>query len=251
MKAWNVQKALQVGLCVVAIAALVGCGKSKSSDGFGSTNNSSTSPSSSDAIAQCSQDVANNSNIKVQVMQYVDQYGQARTDYVRVKLSKIPSTWMTSNWDLNVKRWAVSPDNKSSMDNTALYYQFEKRTASGFQLLSNYSYQVFNWDEVQQMADYAGIDDGAFFNSVSLLVNLKGDSGSFQALRVAFSQGGANGSVIHYVDVLIPTFQADPAKYNADSRHPYTLQILHPLKDKAGQGWTQSQYLDFTKSFCF
>lgn len=249
MKAWNLQRSLQVGLCVLAIAALMGCGNSKTSNGIGSNDSSSTvTPSTNDALAVCSQDVAGNSELKVRVMQFVDQYGQSRPDYVRVQLLKIPSGWSTSTWDLNIKRWAVSPDNNSSMDNTALGYQFERRTTSGFQLIHSNTYQVFNYDEVKSMAAYAGMSASNFFSQASLLVNLKGDSGSFQALRIQFSDGA---SVETHVDVLIPTFQADPAKYNADPRHPYTLQVLHPLKDKLGQSWSQSQYYDFTRSFCF
>lgn len=201
-------------------------------------------------MATCSADLGTNADLKVRVMQYVDQYGQARPDYVRIQFVKVPSSWSTSNLDMSVKRWAVSPDNKSSMDETPLYYKFERKVASGFQVLANYDYQVFNYTEVKQMATYANIDESAFFNQASILVNLKGDATSFQALRIQFAQG-ASGSISTYVDVLIPSFQADPAKYNADSRHPYTLQVLHPLKDKLGQAWTQSQYYDFTRSFCF
>lgn len=254
MKAFTLQKGLQIGLCMLAIAALVGCGSSKSSDGFGSNDNSSNVvPATTDAISQCSQDVAGNSELKVRIMQFVDQYGQTRPDYVRLQFLKVPSGWQIGNWDMNIKRWAVSPDNKSSMDETALSYQFEKKSSTSFSLIhpADYQYQVFNYEEVEEMSAYVGVDPGAFFNRYSVLVNLKGDASSFQALRVQFSKGGAAGQVETYVDVLIPTFQADPAKYNADSRHPYTLQILHPLKDKLGQSWTQSQYYDFTRGFCF
>jgi hypothetical protein len=253
MKAWNLQKTLQVSLCLIALAGLIGCGKSKSSDdGFGTTNNSSNvTNSSTDALALCSQDMSDNADLKVRVMQYVDQYGQARPDYVRVQFLKVPSNWSTTNLDMNVRRWAVSPDNKSSMDTTSLSYQFERKVSAGFQLLTDYSYQVFNYSEVKQMAAFAGIAETSFFNQASILVNLKGDSSSFQALRIQFTGADSSGTIASYVDVLIPTFQADPAKYDADPRHPYTLQVLHPLKDKLGQAWTQAQYYDFTRSFCF
>jgi len=252
MKAWNMQKTLQVGLCLIAIATLIGCGKSKTSDGFGNSDSASNViPNTNDTLALCSQDVAANTELKVRVMQFVDQYGQARPDYVRIQFLKVPSGWSGSNWNLNIKRWAVSPDNKSSMDETALYYKFERKMASGFQSMSDYAYQVFNYSEVEKMAKYAEIDEANFFSQSSILVNLKGDSSSFQALRIQFSEGDAAGAVETYVDVLIPAFQADPAKYNADVRHPHTLQVLHPLKDKLGEAWSQSQYYDFTRSFCF
>lgn len=253
LKAINLQTTLKLALCFIAIATIVSCGSSKSSDGFGSNDSTSTTPvATNESLAYCSQDIAANSELKVQVMQYVDIYGQAHADILRLKFLKIPSGWKISDWDLVLKRWAVSPDNKSTIDDSPLHFQFEKRTASGFSLIhqSDYSYQMFNYKEVEQMATYSNINESSFFSNVSLLVSLKGDSTSYQALRVQFSQD-ANGAVETYVDLLIPTFLADPAKYNADTRHPATLQFLHPMKDKLGQAWSASQYQDFAKSFCF
>lgn len=250
----KLQTSLKIALCLIAIASIVSCGSNKSSsDGFGSnTAASTTTTTSNEALATCSQDIVGNGELKVEAMQYVDIYGQAHADIIRLKFLKIPSGWAISDWDLVLKRWAASPDNKSTIDDTPLYYQFEKRTASGFSLIhpADYSYQVFNYKEVKKMATYANIAESSFFSQVSLLVSLKGDSSSYQALRVQFSLG-AGGAVETYVDLLIPTFLADPAKYNADSRHPATLQYLHPMKDKLGQGWSTSQYQDFAKSFCF
>ncbi len=247
------QKILKITLCIIAIATVVSCGSSKSSEGFGSNSSSSTvTPIGQESLADCSQDNFANNELGVQVMKYVDAYGQPRTDLVRLKFTKVPSGWKVGNWDLVIKRWAVSPDNQSSIDSSPLYYQFEKRTASGFSLIhpTDYKYQLFNYDEVKQMVDYSKISETSFFNEVSLLVSLKGDSNSFQVLRVQFSTG-ISGPVETYVDVLIPSFQADPAKYNADTRHPGTLRALHPLKDKVGQAWSQQQFLDFTKGYCF
>lgn len=244
---------LRITLCLIAIASVVGCGKSKSTENSAGENTSSlSSVVSQSSLADCSQDNFANPELKVQVMKYIDSYGQPRTDLVRIKFPKIPSGWKLADWDLVVKRWAVSPDNQSSIDDTALFYQMEKRTASGFSVIhpTNYAYQMFNYTEVKQMASYAGISESTFFNEVSLVVNLRGDSNSFQVLRIQFSNG-VSGAVETYVDVLIPSFQANPAEYNADSRHPATLRVLHPLKDKLGQSWSQQQYVDFTKAYCF
>lgn len=248
-------KWFQIGLAVLALGALVGCGSSKSnSDGFGAVDSSSTStPSSSVAQAVCSQDVAGQSDLQVRLMQFVDSYSQTRSDYVRLQFRIAPAEWQTSNWDMLIYRWTAAPDNSTSMDSTPLYYQFEKKVPAGFQLLHSQSYQVMNWSEIQSYAQAVNVNAATpqdFFMTASLLVNLKDMTNSYQVLRVVF-RDKTTGAVAKSADVLIPSFLADPAKYNADSRHPITLQVLHPLKDKLGQSWTQANYYEFARAFCF
>lgn len=255
------QKPLQVALIVIALLSIVGCGTSKTGgEGFGSADQSSTGePSTStDALALCSQNLSTTGdNFQVRLMQYKDNFNQTRADYVRLQFKIAPAAWQAGNWDMMVYRWTAAPDNSTSLDSSRLSYQFERRTASGFQLLHSNSYSIFNYDEVEGMAAYANThlnanlsasSPQAFFNDVSLLVNLRDSTNSFQVLRVVFKQGS---SVVSQADVLIPTFQANPAKYNTDARHPSVLQALHPLKDKLGQSWTEANYYEFANTFCF
>lgn len=254
------QMTLKITLCLIAISSIIACGASKSKGGLSAIStytgsSSSTSGTSSNSyIADCSQSNYDSKNpeLQVELMKYVDIYGNSRNDMVRLKFTKVPSGWKVGNWDLVIRKWAVSPNNQSTVDQTPLPYQFEKRGSGGFSLVhpQSYVYQIFNYQEVQAMAASASMTEGSFFDQVSLVINLRGDTSSYQALRIQFSQG-ASGSVETYVDVLIPSFYANPSTYNADSRHPYTLQNLHPLKDKMGQGWTDQQFLDFSKGFCF
>ena len=252
----QIQKSLQIALVLMAVASLVGCGSSKTgSEGFGSADNASTGggPSSTDdAFALCSQNLSSTGDsFQVRLMQYKDAYNQTRADYVRLQFKVAPAAWQAGNWDMMIYRWTAAPDNNTSIDSTRLAYQFERRTASGFQLLHSNTYTIFNFEEIQQMGAYANIPASSpqeFFNTASLLVNLRDSTNSFQVLRVVFKQGS---TVVSQSDVLIPTFQANPAKYNADSRHPSTLQALHPLKDKMGQSWTEANYFEFANAFCF
>lgn len=255
MKA-QIGKSLQMALLVLALGALVGCGTSKSGDSFGSIDNSSTDTlapdASTDAQALCSQNLTSTGDtFQVRLMKYVDSYNQSRSDFVRLQFRVPPTGWQNGNWDMLIYRWTASPDGSSSIDSTPLFYQFEKKVPAGFQLISTHSYQIFNWAEVVQMGEYAQINTSSpqsFFTPISLLVNLKDSTNSYQVLRVVFRQ---NGSVVTESDVLIPTFLANPAKYNADSRHPLALQVLHPLKDKLNQSWSETNYYEFARAFCF
>lgn len=240
-------------LFFIALAtALTACGSSKSGDGYGEATLSSTSAtSSSDALAVCSKDGTNLSDFQVAVEQYVDLYGQTRNDMVRLRFIKAPLDWKTNNLDLTIYRWSASPSGAVTTDSSPLYFQFERKVSGGFQTLSNTAYRYFNWTEIVQMGTYANISTTtpqSFFDTASIVIDIKDPNGAYQALQVVLFQGS---SAARRVDVLIPTFQADPAKYNADPRHPAVLQQLHPLKNLLGQNWSQSQYDQFAKAFCF
>ncbi|MEZ0392190.1 MAG: hypothetical protein ACAH59_08250 [Pseudobdellovibrionaceae bacterium] len=257
-----VNTTLKICLVLIAVGALVGCGSSKTGgDGYGSTDNPSNDTNSTPpdiALAICSQDMSGVADLQVRLMQYSNASGQARPDFVRLKFSKIPSGWEAAGWDMMIYRWSAAPDNSTSLDSTPLFYQFEKKTPAGFDLISSNSYKYFSFDEAVALAEYNNQYEGniqisassaaAFASSVSLLVNVTDTTNSFQVLRVVFKQGS---TIKAQANVLIPTFQADPAKYNADPRHPAVLKALHPLKDKLGQNWSDLNYYEFAKAFCF
>ncbi len=243
-------------LSALSLLALIGCGSSKSStDGFGAAAQASTSPTSptgnETAMAICSKDTSSLSDSQIHLQQYVDAYGQARADYVRVQISTAPQAWQSGNWDMLIYRWTAAVDGSTSIDSSPLAFQFEKKVSGNYQLIANTTYSVFNWEETVQMGQYADIPTGtpqAFYGATNLVVNLKDGSNSFQALRVVLK---LNGVVQKQMDALIPTFAADPSRYAADARHPGVLQSLHPMKEKLGQNWTQANYYEFAKAFCF
>lgn len=260
MKSGEMMKKLNrrfLKLLLISVALLMmACGSSKSGDGFDEASLASTTPdgnqNSTDALAVCSQDGSQVSDFEVRLQQYVDPYGQSRNDLVRLKITKAPSSWQSSNLDLAIYRWTASPSGDVSADKTPLNYQFEKRAIGGFQLITNTVYRYFNWSDIVQMGKFANISTStaqSFFNSVTLLVDVKDTSNAYQALQVVLFD--SNGVISKKVDVLIPTFQADPVKYNADTRHPQVLRQLHPLKHLAGQNWSQANYDQFAKAFCF
>ena len=264
---------LKAGTILVAGYLLTGCGSSKSSDGgFGSASSSSTSSNSLDpadtTYTSCSKsakvssvDSAGNrtaiGDVAVQVKAYVDQFGTARNDLVRLKFVTAPQLWQDQNWDMKMFRWIASPDGSSTIDTTPLTYQFERSISSGYQLLSTNSYPIFNWTEVTQMADYANqalsanlssSSPAAFFSQVSLLVNLKDTTNSYQVLRMVFYSGA---SVMREIEILIPSFQADPTRYANNASHPSALVSLHPLYAQKGQNFSQTQFKQMADANCF
>jgi hypothetical protein len=143
------------------------------------------------------------------------------------------------------------------LDNSELNFQFEKKVSGGFQLIKDASnnsltYRKFNWNDIVQMGTYASISTTspqAFWNIASIVVDVRDTTNSYQALQIVLWD--SSGTAARKVDLLIPTFQADPAKYNADSRHPQVLRNIHPLKALLGQSWSQTNYDQFARAFCF
>ena len=241
------------GLCFLS---LIGCGSSKSSsDGFGALAQASTSPSSpvgnATALAICSQDGSASADSQIHLQQFVDQYGQTSSNYVRLQFSMAPQAWQDGNWDLQIYRWTASADGSTSIDSKPLGFQFEQKVSGSFRPLAPEVYGIFNWTDTQAMAAHASLPAGSpqeFYGATNLLVNLRDSTNSYQVLRVVLK---LNGVVQRQLDALIPTFSADPALYLTEARHPAILQSLHPLKEKLGQNWTQANYFEFAKAFCF
>lgn len=255
----------------VAISAIyfVGCGSQSFTDlaseapgGNTPIGDVDTNPSQK-AYAYCSKDVVGNSEFTARVQAVVTSNNSVIPNYVRVKLPKVPSVdWANNNYDLEVFRWTVSPSGAVlAIDPSTdlLEYQFEKKGTNGFQLISSYKYTRFNWEEMQDMAKYAkqvtelpdNYSPQSFFNDFNMLVDLKDNQGTYKVLRVVIREASDNfsGSVVEELDILLPVFEANPNVYG-ESR-PAILEGLHPLKDKATGGWTESQYQTFANAFCF
>lgn len=246
-------KIYQSTLLILAALYLTACASNKGNSADPSSDTTTTQSTESTSYALCSGDVAGLSDININVEQYTDAYGSARSDLLRLRIKVAPRAWMDNNWDLQFYRWAASPDGSPSIDSSPLYYQFERKSGAGFALItpSDYQRNITNWKELTDIAKYANISAGTpqeFFNTVNLVVKINDTTNTYQVLRLVLRQ---SGTVARQVDLLIPVFEADPAKYNSNSRHPQLLQALHPLKSYLGQSWTQANYLQFSQNFCF
>lgn len=265
MKRIFANNTMKLTLAIGALWWLTSCGSSKSSGGgFDSASTDGSVIASDAAIATCSSDVAALADFQVQVMQYGSETVSNKPDLVRVKIVKAPQEYIAEDWEVLMYRWTVADDGTNqAIDNDPLYFQFERKdTYSTFQQMTSstapVSYQAFYGGQVQQMVDYANqftsysplsaSSATGFFQKATFLVNLRDLKSAYQVIRIVLKK---SGTVMREVDVLIPSFQADPALYNADSRHPTALQQLHPLKSKLGGTWTKDQYSEFARSSCF
>jgi hypothetical protein len=273
------RKLLQLLAVGIALGVLfVNCGSpSSSGDGFGAVNTPSNDPNPADQtkLTSCSKNIVAydtssgsrvpTTDISVQVQRYKDQTGTVRDDLMRLKFVTAPSAqWMSENWDLEIYRWIASPSG-SNLDTTNLSFQFERKVGSNAQLVSPNQYIFFDWTDLRNMTTFVNSEESspafanfptdvsdaspiAFFNEMNLLINTRDTTNSYQVMRVVLRNGTTKQSV-REIEVLIPAFAADPARYAADTRHPLVLQDLHPLKGQSG--YTQLQFQALGHASCF
>ena len=270
------KKHLQLLAVGITLGTLfVNCGSpSTSGDGFGAVNTPSNVPNPADQtkLTSCSKNIVAydtssgsrvpTTDISVQVQRYKDQNGTVRDDLMRVKFVTAPSAqWIAQNWDLEIYRWMASPTG-SNLDSTNLRFQFERKVGSNAQLVSPNQYIFFKWTDFENMTTFVNsspafksfptsvsdVSPIAFFNEMNLLVNTRDDSNSYHVMRLVL-RNGTTGQSVREIEVLIPAFAADPARYAADTRHPLVLQDLHPLKGQSG--YTQLQFQALGHASCF
>jgi len=284
MKTFNTQNILKAGLLLTALCFLSACGASKTtSGGFDSAStDGGTTDDSGDAIATCSKDVLNLSDFQVRAMVYTDAYGATRSNYINIKIVKAPAAFKDSNWKLQMFRWGAVGSGVTTIQDPEdrLTYQFQRAIQSprfpsilpegsteyyrfsGAQILGNGSDVAGLVPYANQYTGFPTIDGSTasnFFNGVVLRVDLRDSSNTFSAIRLVLRD--QSGTDMRTLDILVPSFKADPNKYNAETwtvagssvlRHPVSLQNIHPLKNYTGQSnIAQSFYYEAARAFCF
>lgn len=269
MKKSNLMTVVKLAGALVALVYLTACGSNMTGSGFGAANLSSTSATSTSAVARCSKDMSNISDFQIHVEAAYDQFGNIQPSNVRVAIIASPSDWATSNYDLQFYRWSAVTNGtvtSTNVNTTAMGFQFERTYGGGtyYSLVTDASgnaptYTVINSSEIMSYGQVVGLSYTSaqvVMNQVHFLVNLQDATGAYQVVR-AVLRDKTSGAVVRQVDALIPTFYANPTTYNAQVNssgqlmHPAMIQALHPLETYAGQGWTESQYQSFMNAFCF
>lgn len=244
----------------LVIPFTVACGSSKTTKSVGEFSSSSTD-SSSKVVATCSADPAGLTDFSATLTAFSDAFGNINMRFVRLKITKLTTDFDSNKWDLMLYRWTASPTGSTSLDPKPLFFHPERKTSNGFQKLIQSrheglnGYQVLNYDEIKQLGMYANINAASaqiFLQTVDFLVDLNDETGNYKVLRVALKDSG--GNEMKKLDILIPPFYANPLVYrqpgDPSSRKADVLFNLHPLTSNLGQGWTDEQYLGFTKNFC-
>lgn len=235
---------LKVGLLgSLAVLFLSGCGASKSQTAAsGSSEQSSTSTS---ALAKCSIDTSNKSNLGVRMKVYEDGTSGVRNDLIRVKFTKFPTEFTNASDGLQL--WTRTVDNAGNFGPWhKVSFLVERYTTAGLQR-APYTYSDLSWAQMQQLGSYFGVAASSaseFLNSVVLIAQLPDVNMSKAMTAVAYMTGSSAE-----VTALIPQFAANPRVYAKD--HPQALLDIHPLAYLWNNNYSDAQYAYEANQFCF
>jgi hypothetical protein len=235
----------------------LGCGSNK----LGSSNQIATSPttgtrmitnSAGKALAVCNR--GDSQGLSVQLRQYEDVPGNPRNDLIRVKFLNAPTGLAnTTNSYIAFYRWKADSNGAAVQDSSPLKIRVDSMMSYNFVPISNFS-TALNWPLMSQVSDQRGLtikNPTDFFGHFSLTIDLQDPFAEYDALKVVYYE---NDTATATVDVLLPTFYADPNQYQYDTQglvRANVLQSLHPLRSMLGQIWPQTQFSSRFNQFCF
>lgn len=231
---------------------LSACGSqiTEKSDSSELLDSSVPTPVANKAMAKCSQDVSSSSDLKVKLTAVTSNTGAINQQFVKVQITALPSYFDTDNLEFSFYRKSVNSQGVVSSDNTALRFQLQdtaRARAIGPVV------DVVSSDEMEADAKNNNVlfeSSQKFLTRNPIMLDTKDLTGDYQILLMVIrpKNGGAN-EVVKSVQLLLPTFVADPNEYSKTKSS--FLTSLHPLKDKMGQTWSESQWLAFTDAYCF
>lgn len=218
---------------------IVGCGKSNRSSETattGTTVDTVVNPTNT-ALAYCNQASSTNTEMKVTV--YTEN-NQIRNDLIRVKFSKMNSSFFSSGSVLQFYRWKAAADGTYSPDSTALPVRVIDTTTNSEVLSSNYVRYSDLSSSSQDMSRYI------------LVVDIKDASAEYEVIRAMIHS--SSGSIFEDINALIPAFSANPTEYATryDGLARATiLKNLHPFRNSTNSGYTTAQFVSQANAFCF
>ena len=242
------KKIFITALIIVVGLVSIGCGPQSltNQDSLASSQSAALADTvTGKAIANCSHDVANQTNLGVRLKIAADN-----ASLVHLKFDRFPTTYTgTSKGLIQIATTNVdSAGNKSTLKQVP--FAFEASNGSGlFQTLST-SYTQANWSDIQSIAtlnSISGKTANDIFSKLDLLVNLQDNSNTAKILTVFLYEDGGTSPTAQ-VEVLVPKFYANPADYNAN--HAEVLQLLHPLRYMLGCTWTNTDFQTESDRFC-
>lgn len=242
------QTTLKAALLLTVLAMLTACGAQRADDN--STDLSSRavisgSTSTNSTVLYCNQ--KSQDGITAKLMVYTDAANQIRNDYMKLKITQIPSSFTSGDY-IQLFRWQANTANQVYIDQTPVQARFE--TLDG-RVLTNFS-SVIYWGQVSSIASAAGISDvNTFFQNVRLVVDIRDPQANFDALKIAMYNSNNTNTV--NMDMLLPAFSASPNDYAIEGgvARSNSLQALHPFASSKGQSWTAAQYVSMATGFCF
>ena len=180
---------------------------------------------------------------------------------IRLKFTNVPSEYLSAGWDIHIVKWTASSAGvvrpAANEGKEFVNARFDHKYNGVYNAASNWNYNLacdtcptLEWSNLKLIASSQGQtfnDANTFFNEYHLLLDLQDNSGDWKGLTVMFVNSA--GATMRTVDLLIPSFDANPADYQAS--HPAILANLHPFLSMLNQGWTASQFQTESQAFCF
>lgn len=230
---------------------LVSCGSKK--DQSTNIDFSSRTPvdltSTTKPIAYCNE--RKGPEISTRLKVFTDSNNTPQMEFVLARLTALPNNFKESKTYISMWKWLANSNGSSYIDNTPL--QFVLINSSNGQALTNWK-TTLRWSDVVATASAMNITDPqAFFQKVSILVDLKDAQGEYDVLKIA-NYDVATNKAVSQTDALLPLFYANPQDYAFEPTgepRSHVLQELHPFKDRLNQGFTSEQFKSMSNDFCF
>lgn len=254
----------KLAVVLACAIALMGCGaKNSPNTESGSNDLASVGDRGDQTKPQATCNRVTEGDIDVKIMAYADGSGNKNNSLVRLKFLSVPAEFSTGTYDIHMVKWTASPNGAITPTSTEspLYVnsKFELFQGGIFNNASTWGFNSggsgcssclsIDWNNINEVAKDAGISistSNDFFSKFNLLMDLNDANGDWKVLQIIFKNKGIS---VKHVNILIPTFDANPEDY--EKSHPAVLNNLHPFLSKKGQGFTASQFQSFANTNCF
>ncbi len=255
------KKLLMTSLLLIS-AFLISCGQSKiantTDSGYSSTLEEAVARglpvgSSTNTTAYCNQKVGTNATINL--MSFVGPSGSTVMRYMRAKIPSLTYGVDDSTVSIKFFRWGASGTGTTSQ--VPVNFQFTDNSklllvGGNNGTISGQSFSILSTAIVKDFLSKNGLTVTSLsdvVNHANFLIDLVDSSSAVKALKMAIY---VNGTVAEEIDLLLPSFAADPVVYASDSiNHPPVLANLHPFASRSGQGMSAETLASEAIGFCF
>jgi hypothetical protein len=205
-------KTQKVLLVLVLMALLSACGSQTQSLQASSTDTPVTQDLSGKAIAYCTSENNTSSDLSIKAMAFLTGSGAVDPSRVRVRLSKVPAAFSTSNMFVEFYRWTATADGYVSLDSKPLNF-YVRNAKNSFQRIgyrvstfdpskSEIKYDYLSASDIQELVDFNKMEVGtnntsrhlnnnmdaaqptSFFSQTDFEIVLNDAARAYKALRV-------------------------------------------------------------------
>lgn len=173
-------------------------------------------------------------------------------DLINLKFTQINANVTTSNHFIQIFRWTESNGTRQ-YNQTPVYIVAVLKSTNAYLNNGAAAWDRINKTNIENVINAhnlgaQGINASNFMNHVYFV--LAGMDIQYQAMAIAFFDSGASNASYDYIDVLLPSFDANPNSYAASKAANSALPSLHPNWTARSNGMTNQQYKDATAVYC-